>query len=577
MKILAVLFLCFISSSSAALAQGYLNAPVYATGVVEVQATSSITTQLKQAYSPGNFSVLAQGPITSWTILLPFPAFDGQLVYIGCPGGAVTTLTIRGNGNSIGPNSPTTCAQGNLSIVQFFRGLWTTLSNVLNPDNASNITTGALNGIPIGQQTQAPGAFSSLTGTPISPSLNVFPAAQNLLRVPVRTFIGADLNANDGGDFFHIQAKDWLEGLVQASTSVAQQATLGNVGTPTAIAGGVRTSDNIGGFSFAISGFGINDDHTAQSTLITDYREGRTFPGAGTTQVTEFDAIGQGGPSPHLDPYRWQSQLPASINQWYSNGRPDILNAFIGGTITAGDVITLNATTGFTGAPQSVSYTVLAGDTNFTIAARLAAEINANTIFKALNQPIYAEAINNDVSIGNSPPSIVWTEAISGAATETVILSFGTPQSLGVGFINNCNENQTCGSYSTGIMFDHFALIGTDGSDTATGYGEAISLARLQSFDWYSSDGLVKARISSAATTADSIGSQILFNDTGILFGTTGGGGWFQTGPSGTSFFGPLSASAGLFIPGSGGTPVPVTFGAADSGGTGFRQLLIPN
>ncbi|WP_131196998.1 hypothetical protein [Lichenihabitans psoromatis] len=38
-----------------------------------------------------------------------------------------------------------------------------------------------------------------------------------------------------------------------------------------------------------------------------------------------------------------------------------------------------------------------------------------------------------------------------------------------------------------------------------------------------------------------------------------------------------LVAQVGLFIPGSGGAPVPVTFGVADSGGKGYRVIRIPN
>ena len=89
-------FACMLTMlfNTASFAQGYINPPIYATGKVFVAAGGSVTTQITNAINPNNLNILANGAITSWSVVMPSPAFDGQLISIGCPGGSVGSLSV---------------------------------------------------------------------------------------------------------------------------------------------------------------------------------------------------------------------------------------------------------------------------------------------------------------------------------------------------------------------------------------------------------------------------------------------------------------------------------------------------
>lgn len=125
MRAWLALLLCLFSAP--ALAQGYLNPPIYATGVVLVQPGTTVTTVLRQAYSPNNLTAYAAGPISTWTIVLPHPAFDGQIISIGCPGGAVTSLLVQSPDTL--PSLPSSCFLGQFLVLQFYQGAWILTSN----------------------------------------------------------------------------------------------------------------------------------------------------------------------------------------------------------------------------------------------------------------------------------------------------------------------------------------------------------------------------------------------------------------------------------------------------------------
>lgn len=124
------LALLFCLYSGLAWAQGYINAPVYATGLVNETRTGTVNTILKQAYAPGNINALAINPISSWTVSLPFPAFDGQLVTIGCPADVASLVVNSAGTDTVLPGYPSSCAasSGAASTFQFFGGTWTPIS-----------------------------------------------------------------------------------------------------------------------------------------------------------------------------------------------------------------------------------------------------------------------------------------------------------------------------------------------------------------------------------------------------------------------------------------------------------------
>lgn len=123
-KLLATFFfLC----STFAFAQGYLNPPIYATGKILVQPSATVTTIIRNAVNPNNLNVFAAGAITNWTVVLPYPAFDGQLISIGCPGGDVTNLTVSAqSGDTVGTPLTTYCLKSNQGLItyQYNSGNW---------------------------------------------------------------------------------------------------------------------------------------------------------------------------------------------------------------------------------------------------------------------------------------------------------------------------------------------------------------------------------------------------------------------------------------------------------------------
>lgn len=100
--------------------------------------------------------------------------------------------------------------------------------------------------------------------------------------------------------------------------------------------------------------------------------------------------------------------------------------ATIGGTVTAGNTITLTVTSGvISGGSTSVTYTVVSGDTTESIAAELASLLNTNAALVAAGA--VATVSSSEVitlswpgPVGNSA---VLSYTLSGGATETVTLS----------------------------------------------------------------------------------------------------------------------------------------------------------
>lgn len=107
----------------------------------------------------------------------------------------------------------------------------------------------------------------------------------------------------------------------------------------------------------------------------------------------------------------------------------------IGGTATTGDTITLN-THYNGGSPLSFSYTVLSGATTTSIAAALAAAINANSSLQ--NAGFSASSNSSVLFISSSRTNAVFTATLNSGATETVKIGaqIGSTRSI----YNNVNE-----------------------------------------------------------------------------------------------------------------------------------------
>jgi hypothetical protein len=104
---------------------------------------------------PLNINVFAQGAITQWNVDLPTTPFDGEMVGVGCPGGAVTTITIVAP-VTITPGGPTTCnlSAGPFAWYQFSQqeNEWILIFNVANTGGGGSVLSGRtplINGIAV--------------------------------------------------------------------------------------------------------------------------------------------------------------------------------------------------------------------------------------------------------------------------------------------------------------------------------------------------------------------------------------------------------------------------------------------
>lgn len=97
--------------------------------------------------------------------------------------------------------------------------------------------------------------------------------------------------------------------------------------------------------------------------------------------------------------------------------------ATIGGTITAGNVLTLTVhDTGLTGGQEAVSYTVLSTDTTTTIATGLKNAVNADTHLSAIG--VTATSSAAVVTLKSTSVNVTsYSESVSGGATETIALT----------------------------------------------------------------------------------------------------------------------------------------------------------
>ena len=113
------------------------------------------------------------------------------------------------------------------------------------------------------------------------------------------------------------------------------------------------------------------------------------------------------------------------------------VNATVGGTITAGDVITLTFTVGtLPGGSLAVKYTVVSTDTTETIAESLASAVNANATAQnyGLSAGITGAADPEELNFFWAGPVgnfVTVSASVSGSATETITFSPASGQMSG--------------------------------------------------------------------------------------------------------------------------------------------------
>lgn len=119
-KLLALLAIL----ASPALAQqpnGTINAPIYATGYISQVGGTNVTTKiLPQPNHPTNLNIYTTGAISgTWSIQLPNPAFEGQILSFNCGAAANAIAITSSDGSSIDSNLPTSCTTNGGFVAQF--------------------------------------------------------------------------------------------------------------------------------------------------------------------------------------------------------------------------------------------------------------------------------------------------------------------------------------------------------------------------------------------------------------------------------------------------------------------------
>lgn len=136
--------LAFILMSTCALAQqpnGVINAPIYATGYITQGGGTSVTTAIQpNSNHPTNLNIYTTSAISgTWTIKLPNPAFEGQVLSFMC-GSTAAAITVTSSDGSIVDNGiPTSCVAGTNFAIQFDQrnNIWRSL--FVNTITATNI------------------------------------------------------------------------------------------------------------------------------------------------------------------------------------------------------------------------------------------------------------------------------------------------------------------------------------------------------------------------------------------------------------------------------------------------------
>lgn len=110
--------------ASPALAQtpaGVINAPIYATGYISQVGGTNVTTNIPpQPNHPTNLNIYTTGSISgTWTIKLPNPAFEGQILSFNCGAAANAISVISFDGSTIDSTLPTSCSINSGFTIQF--------------------------------------------------------------------------------------------------------------------------------------------------------------------------------------------------------------------------------------------------------------------------------------------------------------------------------------------------------------------------------------------------------------------------------------------------------------------------
>ena len=148
MRKFLILLAAIVSPALAQTPAGTINAPIYATGYISQGGGTNVTTKIPaQSNHPTNLNIYLTGAVTgTWSIQLPNPAFEGQILSFNCGSSATAVAVTSTDGSSLDSSIPTSCNGNSGFVVQFDQrdNTWRNLG--------SNATT--LAGVTVNNNTQ---------------------------------------------------------------------------------------------------------------------------------------------------------------------------------------------------------------------------------------------------------------------------------------------------------------------------------------------------------------------------------------------------------------------------------------
>ena len=170
----------------------------------------------------------------------------------------------------------------------------------------------------------------------------------------------------------------------------------------------------------ALSGDTLTSEATGLTTAIN---ANASLSGKGITATSSGAVITLSSNSPNSTSYRPSYSASSTEAMTISQPTYGWQVAAIAGTKTTGDVLTLTVTdAGLSTGTETVSYTVLSGDTLTSIATGLAAAVNADSNLSALG--ISATSNSTVVSLESlSPNTTSYAQSVNSGGTETIALN----------------------------------------------------------------------------------------------------------------------------------------------------------
>lgn len=198
-------------------------------------------------------------------------------------------------------------------------------------------------------------------------------------------------------------------GTVALSSGGVQPVTLQFDGSGNLVSPTTPLTANIAWYDGTTSSISLDLSQVSQLASTTAQLTTQSQNGSGPSTLSQVSFDSQGN---LIGQY-----TPAQVTRSFETG-------LVGGAASAGDVITVNLTNpSLTAGAVQLSYTVQAGDTPATIAAGLAAAVNADPTLKAANVTASSGGPGFSIATPQSLGPTAYTQNITGAGTETLALS----------------------------------------------------------------------------------------------------------------------------------------------------------